>query len=546
MAAIIKPHKVDRSPFYSHVTHSTGNATMVTMAGQIGRKTDGSIPADPVEQISEAYVNLGRCLEAAGAQVKDILRLVYYIVGFDHNNPRHRQPYLDFIGDHRPATTLVPVEKLALPGIIFEVEATAAIPQSPPETVDVVVVGAGLSGLQTAVDLHKAGLKVKVCEARDRVGGKTYSVPAQVSVCDVGAAWINDTNQARMYALARRFGLDLIVQNTEGSIVVDAGVGDFKTHPYGQLNPGANDGARIADIVRIRDLIDITSTVASGKKIREDLDDITLEDWVKSHAPTCDDALNALKVGTRAMLGVEPSELSALYFLDYCKSGGGYMLMRSDKKDGGQYIRIAQGTQSFSRGLASELPPDSIAFVSPVRRIEQKPGGVQVTAARGVYNASRVVVSVPTPLYKEIIFNPPLPADKVEMSQSTLLGDYCKSIVFYKSPWWRQHNLCGLAQSCYGPFAVTRESSVDADNQFSLTCFVVGQPAREWMKLPRAGRDHAVLEQLEKLYGPFAAVEKPIEIAEQIWQASLRATFARPNTDCWDRTNNGARAVRVQ
>lgn len=229
------------------------------------------------------------------------------------------------------------------------------------------------------------------------------------------------------------------------------------------------------------------------------------------------DALNALTVGTRAMLGVEPSEMSALYFLDYCKSGGGYMLMRSDTKDGGQYLRIAQGTQSFSKGLASELPADAISFMSPVRSIEQRDGAVRVTSARGVVDTSRVIVSVPTPLYKEIRFDPPLPPEKLELSRSTKLGNTCKSIVFYKEPWWRNAGFCGLAQSCHGPFAVTRDSSVDADGHYSLTCFVVGQPARDWMVLPRQGRDKAVLDQIKKLYGRFTTVPEPVEIVEQIW-----------------------------
>ena len=157
------------------------------MAGQIGLNLDGSVPSDPVEQIRQAFNNLRQCLEAAGARVQDIVKLTYYIVDFDHTNPRHRQPLLDFIGEHRPPTTLVPVPKLALPEVMFEVEATAAIAQSQLERVDVVVVGAGLSGLQAAVDLRKAGLSVKVLEARDRVGGKTYSPSAQRSICDVGA-----------------------------------------------------------------------------------------------------------------------------------------------------------------------------------------------------------------------------------------------------------------------------------------------------------------------------------------------------------------------
>jgi monoamine oxidase len=477
-AILLNPYKIDPSPFYSHVSHSAGPSNIVTTAGQIGRKPDGSIPSDPHEQIQEAFYNLSRCLEAAGARVEDILKLTYYIVDFDHTNPRHRQPLLKFLGEHRPVTTLCPVPKLALPELIFEIEATAAIPQLETETVDIVVVGAGLSGLQSALDLHKAGLKVKVLEARDRVGGKTLSVAAQGSVCDVGAAWINDSNQAKVFALAKHYGLDLVTQNTQGNIIVDEGIGSFKTHPYGQLLSNAEDKAQIDDVVRIRDTfeatcqqIDISNPVASGARLRDGLDNMTFEQWIQSHAPISDDALNAIKVGTRAMLGAEPSEISALWFLDYCKSGGGYMLMRSDLKHGGQFLRIAQGTQSLSRGLASDLPVDAIVLKSPVRHIEQRPGGVKVISARGTYNASRVVVSVPTPLYKEIKFDPPLPPEKMQLSESTIHGDTCKSIVFFKTPWWRQYGLCGLTQSPHGPIAVTRDTSVDADGRKFKTVY---------------------------------------------------------------------------
>jgi monoamine oxidase len=53
--------------------------------------------------------------------------------------------------------------------------------------------------------------------------------------------------------------------------------------------------------------------------------------------------LATVSIWTRAMLGCEPSELSALFFLDYCKSGGGLLQMRSDQKSGGQHLRIRQG-----------------------------------------------------------------------------------------------------------------------------------------------------------------------------------------------------------
>ena len=98
-------------------------------------------------------------------------------------------------------------------------------------------------------------------------------------------------------------------------------------------------------MVYIRDLaektcqtIDIHSPVGSGG----DLDEYTLEEWVKLQGGR-ETALASLRVWTRAMLGLEPSDMSALYFMDYCKSGGGLMQMRSDKKNGGQYFRLAQG-----------------------------------------------------------------------------------------------------------------------------------------------------------------------------------------------------------
>lgn len=74
---------------------------------------------------------------------------------------------------------------------------------------DVVVVGAGFSGLQAALSAQKAGLSVAVIEARDRVGGKSWTVPLASGNgnADLGAAWVNDQLQPRVWSYIKTFGL---------------------------------------------------------------------------------------------------------------------------------------------------------------------------------------------------------------------------------------------------------------------------------------------------------------------------------------------------
>lgn len=232
------PHGIRETvPTYSHLTTTTGPSRIIFTAGQVGADANGVVPASADAQIALALENLSRCLEAAGATVRDIVKLTYYIVNYDPKKRLQTPHLLKFLKGHRPAATLVPVPALALPEYLFEVEATIAVPQAPTQTVDVVVVGAGLSGLQTAYDLQKTGLSCVVVEARDRVGGKTWSVEpsGDGKVVDLGAAWINDTNQARVHELTRKLGLETVIQNTTGNVVQEELGGAKSTFPYGTV-----------------------------------------------------------------------------------------------------------------------------------------------------------------------------------------------------------------------------------------------------------------------------------------------------------------------
>lgn len=100
---------------------------------------------------------------------------------------------------------------------------------------DVVVIGAGLSGLQAAYTAQQAGLSTVVIEARNRVGGKVWSVPlASGRGCaELGAAWVNDSLQPRIWAYAQKFGMKVVKQRLEGRAVIQEDPDSRMEFPFG-------------------------------------------------------------------------------------------------------------------------------------------------------------------------------------------------------------------------------------------------------------------------------------------------------------------------
>jgi enamine deaminase RidA (YjgF/YER057c/UK114 family) len=110
---------------YSHQIEVRGNERLLVISGQVGMRQDGTVPEDPLEQIDLALENIFRNLRAAGMEVKDLIKITYYLVG-EIDTAKRREVVLSKLQGHQPCSTLLYVAALASPVYKVEIDAWAS------------------------------------------------------------------------------------------------------------------------------------------------------------------------------------------------------------------------------------------------------------------------------------------------------------------------------------------------------------------------------------------------------------------------------------
>jgi 2-iminobutanoate/2-iminopropanoate deaminase len=110
---------------YTHQIEIRGPERLLILSGQIGRREDGTMPEDPVEQLEVAWENLHRNLRAANMDVEDLVKLTFYLVG-EMDAERRREVLASRLKGHKPCMTLLFVASLASPDYKVELDAWAS------------------------------------------------------------------------------------------------------------------------------------------------------------------------------------------------------------------------------------------------------------------------------------------------------------------------------------------------------------------------------------------------------------------------------------
>jgi reactive intermediate/imine deaminase len=113
----------------SHYTDAVRVGDLLFVSGCVPTDANGDVVGgdDVAAQARQTFENIGRILAAAGASFADVARVTVYLTDVD-DRPLINPVRQEFFGETRPASTLIEVSRLAIPGIKIEVEAVARIP----------------------------------------------------------------------------------------------------------------------------------------------------------------------------------------------------------------------------------------------------------------------------------------------------------------------------------------------------------------------------------------------------------------------------------
>jgi monoamine oxidase len=252
-----------------------------------------------------------------------------------------------------------------------------------PASVDVAIIGAGAAGLGAAHALKDSSLNLIVLEARNRVGGRGYTVQAAPDVVfDVGCGWLHSANKNSFVAIAKRL-----------NFAVDKTIPPWRDRAYGDAFP---DAERQEFFRAIDEFYDRTYDAAQAG--RDCAASLYLEPGNRWNGMI--DAISTY------VNGCELDQVSIIDMEAY--------------EDTAVNWRVRRGFGALMTAYGAGLP---IAFNCNVALIDHSAKRLRIETSLGTLQADRVIVTVPTNLIADeaIRFFPELPA-KVDAAAGLPLG----------------------------------------------------------------------------------------------------------------------------
>jgi len=346
----------------------------------------------------------------------------------------------------------------------------------------VVVIGAGLAGLAAARDLQARRTRVTVFEARDRVGGRVWTIRDGWRArqhAEAGADFIENKQRA-LVDLARGVGVTLVP-------IIRHGFGYYGTDARGRLSRQTMAGglrgmdSTFDDMVRAYRL---NERRWQGPIVRQ-LAAQSIDAWLRAtHAAP---SLAKRVRGLRGLFLADPEELSLLALVDFFAD--------LDEGGWGESFRAREGNDRIATRTAAALD-QPVRLRSVARRVTQTATSVIVSVDEGgsltEVTADYVVLAVPASTARDIVFDPLLPEPQSDAIRHLKYGRATRLLVQFERRFWLkrgQPNAFGSDQ----PFGALWDGNEQQKGQAGILSFLAGGGASPELQA-LLGRDGKGLE----------------------------------------------------
>lgn len=362
---------------------------------------------------------------------------------------------------------------------------------------DVVVVGAGLSGLAAARELKDAGLEVLVLEARNRPGGRTQAAEIEGVTVDLGGEWI-DAAHTEIRTLTADLGIAL--------------------HPFERKKACArwyvrgrmHDGMPLSDhdTAVYQRMNEALAEIACGADLEAPwrgapVEDPSIREWLGREGMS-EDGMYVVETLVSSCGSTVP--LDRMSFYSYAVK----VATRGGPGKGNE-LRVEGGAGSIAAALATDLG-DRVRYSSPVTEVRQDGDGVEVRwmDERGPSStrARRVVMAIPFTCYREIRFEPAPPAVFRRMAATAAYGVVRKTFFVFDEP--VDATTFAVTDTPLGYCAATQPKHGQSRG---IVSFSAGGPLLPELGRPAEERERRAAAMLGEVYD----LPEPVAVFEKVW-----------------------------
>lgn len=306
---------------------------------------------------------------------------------------------------------------------------------------DVVVIGGGFAGVSAARELRHAGLETLLLEARNRLGGRTFTARSGGRLFELGGTWVHST-QPHVFAEVNRYGLELVETQGEiperllwwdGERAREAGLRELPSLAREAVcaPPGGTPEAPtavLAGLARLaRQMSDFHADARAA--LPEPYGPLAGDAWRKADARSVRDRLDQLDLGgahrglLEGVLGASAhgdfSEASLLEMLRWWALSGHDLQRYSDSV---ARYRLRNGTISLIEAMLDDGRPE-VRLGAPVAEVAHDADGVGVTTEGGErFEARAALAALPMNVLANVRFTPALHPGKLAASRERHAG----------------------------------------------------------------------------------------------------------------------------